>query len=215
MSEQGIKQTEGKTSYSEIDWSFIEKMAKCMNLNKGKYPPKNWQKPMNASLLLNAAQRHLIELQKDNLFDKENGAEHAVAVALNMMMYSYQQNEYSKSNSEKLEKDTCEIISRLKNENVLIIIENKKLKKELEAIKNSSKGECNVKAESSVDTQAIINSINDLYIKLNKPISPLRNNAPFPEFPYPHIKYHIKPPFVVNEHFSKPPFVDAKFDIRF
>lgn len=90
MQTNGIKQTEGKTSYSEIDWSFIEKMAKCMNLNKGKYPPKNWQKPMEAELLLDAAQRHLIELRRGELFDKENGAEHATAVALNMMMYSYQ-----------------------------------------------------------------------------------------------------------------------------
>lgn len=95
MSEQGIKQTEGKTSFSEIDWSFVEKMAKCMNLNKGKYPPKNWQKPMKVELLLDAAQRHLIELRKNEFFDRENGAEHAVAVALNMMMYSYQINNYS------------------------------------------------------------------------------------------------------------------------
>jgi hypothetical protein len=323
MSEQGIKQTEGKTSFSEIDWSFVEKMAKCMNLNKGKYPPKNWQKPMNASLLLDAAQRHLIELQKDNLFDKENGAEHAVAIALNMMMYSYQINNYSgllkqcnirnviqyynldkveesqkaidACKIEKLEKEIDSIIvlnhdlthkvndltfennklkkdiedkyleienlqklfknqqalylkekennealdnknyflsrtnKALKEENDLAIVfrgeqtakvkeltlENNKLKKELEAIKNSSKGECNVKVESSVDTQAIINSINDLYIKLNKPISPLRDSSPFPGFPYPHIKCHIKPPFVVNEPFSKPPFIDAKLDIRF
>lgn len=57
------------------------------------------------------------------------------------------------------------------------------LKKELEAIKNSAKG------ESSVDSQAIINSINDLYLKLNKSINPLRDSSPVPGFPYPQIKY--------------------------
>ena len=112
MQTNGIKQTEGKTSYSEIDWSFIEKMAKCMNLNKGKYPPKNWQKPMNPNLLLDAAQRHLIELQKDNLLDKENGVEHAVAVALNMMMYSYQQNKTDLSSKiESIRLGDCKAVS--------------------------------------------------------------------------------------------------------
>lgn len=264
MQTNGIKQTEGKTSYSEIDWSFIEKMAKCMNLNKGKYPPKNWQKPMEAELLLDAAQRHLIELHRGELFDKENGAEHAVAIALNMMMYSYQQNNcntklhdfgpkwgqellddlndskfnvrqgivFGKESQKALDARRIENLQKeledkyleienlqklfknqqalylkekennkaLSNNNYFLSCTNQALKKEiddnikkeLEAIKNSSKGECSAKAESSVDTQAIINSINDLYLKLNKPISPLRDSTPFPEFPYVRVKYYHK-----------------------
>jgi Domain of unknown function (DUF5664) len=281
MSEQGIKQTEGKTSFSEIDWSFVEKMAKCMNLNKGKYPSKNWQKPMNASLLLDAAQRHLIELQKDNLFDKENGAEHAVAVALNMMMYSYQQNnritelhdfgpkwgqellddlresndnfippkwidEYEKRVYDELKMlhqkansadDGHGIVFGEESQKTLDTCTIEKLQKELDAAykaisgleeRESLKFEKIVKLQKEIDSIIVLNhdlthKVNDLTFENNKLKKELeaiknspKNNIPFSEFPpYPQIKYYIKPPLVVNEPFSKPPFVDAKFDIRF
>ena len=85
---EGLKESENKLDY-EIDWNFVTKMAERMALNKGKYPPYNWQKPMDVSKLKSAMTRHFIEVMKDNHSDEqENG--HLIALALNAMMIVFQ-----------------------------------------------------------------------------------------------------------------------------
>ena len=83
----GKKQTEGKLDY-ELDWEFIELMAKKMAVNKDKYEPYNWTKPMEIEKLKQAMFRHVIEVMKGSYRDDVMG--HLESIALNAMFIHHQ-----------------------------------------------------------------------------------------------------------------------------
>ena len=83
-----IKESDNKLSY-ELDWNFIEAMAKRMEQNKGKYPPYNRQKPMDIEKLKQALLRHTIEVMKGNYTDIED-LDHLSAIACNAQFIYYQ-----------------------------------------------------------------------------------------------------------------------------
>ena len=85
---QGVKESEGKLEY-EFDWSFIDAMAQRMQLNKGKYEPYNWQKPMDVDKLKQALFRHTISVMK-GIYNDTNELDHLPAIADNAMMIWYQ-----------------------------------------------------------------------------------------------------------------------------
>ncbi len=86
---EGIKEENGKLEY-ELDWEFIEGMAKRMSLNKGKYPPYNWRKGIDIEKLKNALARHFMEVMKGNISDEQEMG-HLYALACNAMMIVAQQ----------------------------------------------------------------------------------------------------------------------------
>jgi len=88
---EGTKEIEGKLDY-ELSWEFIEGLAKRMAMNKGKYEPYNWKKPMNVEKLKQALTRHFMEIMKGNYSDEqENG--HFYGVVANCMMILHQLDE--------------------------------------------------------------------------------------------------------------------------
>lgn len=87
---EGVKDSNGKTDYSEIDWTFIEGLAKRMNKNKEKYEPFNYHKPMDVNLLKQSLLRHVIEILKGEYNDAGQEYGHFFATALNSMMIYYQ-----------------------------------------------------------------------------------------------------------------------------
>lgn len=89
MAEKGYKESIGKLEY-EIDWEFIEQLAQRMSVNKGKYKPYNWQKPMDPAQLKQSLVRHFIEVMKDNYKDEDREYGHLEALALNCMFINYQ-----------------------------------------------------------------------------------------------------------------------------
>lgn len=91
LSELGKKEVEGKVSYSEIYWEFIEAMAVRMNENKVKYGPHNYRKPLkDKEELLQSALRHLLKVIEPKEGDGETVQQHLASVADNVMMYFYQ-----------------------------------------------------------------------------------------------------------------------------
>lgn len=84
----GEKEEKDKLSY-ELDWTFVEGMAERMFLNKGKYPPYNWQKPIDVEKLNQALVRHFVEIQKGHE-DQQQTHGHYYALAVNAMMIVYQ-----------------------------------------------------------------------------------------------------------------------------
>ena len=88
--EVGLKHSKGKLMVDELDWTFIEEMAKGMSLAKNKYPPKNWQKPIDIESLKAACQRHLLEVWKDEYTDPEDSISHLAKIANNAMIMYYQ-----------------------------------------------------------------------------------------------------------------------------
>lgn len=86
----GIKESNGKLFY-ELDWEFIEEMAKRMQKNKkDKYPKFNWHKPIEIEGLKQALTRHFIEIMKGNYKDEDQELGHLTALSLNAMMIWYQ-----------------------------------------------------------------------------------------------------------------------------
>lgn len=83
-----LKDEKDKLFY-EIDWSFIEKMAKRLAMNKNKYPPYNWQNGENIAGINQAIARHFIEIQKGNYSDDQRLG-HYIALAVNSMIAVYQ-----------------------------------------------------------------------------------------------------------------------------
>lgn len=85
IKEETLKESKGKLSY-ELEWEFIERMAKRMELNKSKYPPYNWKhNKIEVSKLKEALSRHFIEVQKGN-YEDDGEYGHIVALACNAMM---------------------------------------------------------------------------------------------------------------------------------
>jgi hypothetical protein len=90
---KGIKEEEGKLPM-ELDWSFIEEMAKRMNKNKGKYELYNWMKPMDVEKLKQALARHFIQVAQGNYADDGDDMGHLLAISLNCMMLHHQLKRY-------------------------------------------------------------------------------------------------------------------------
>lgn len=88
INNEGLKEECEKLPY-ELDWEFVQGMAERMNMNKGKYPPYNWQKDIDIGKLKQAMARHFIEIQKGN-YDDEQILGHLYAISLNAMMITYQ-----------------------------------------------------------------------------------------------------------------------------
>lgn len=97
---EGTKESDGKLNY-ELDFEFIAQMAEKMNLNKSKYEPYNWKKPINIELLKQSLFRHVIEIMKDNYEDDNREFGHLESAALNCMMINYQLKNIKHENTSK------------------------------------------------------------------------------------------------------------------
>jgi hypothetical protein len=84
----GHKESNDKQEF-ELDWGFIESMAKRMTKNKTKYGKDNWKKPMDTEQLKQALFRHVLQVMKGNYHD-EDKLDHLDAIALNCMFIRYQ-----------------------------------------------------------------------------------------------------------------------------
>ncbi len=95
---QGVKESEGKISYQEINWDFVTAMAQRLNVNKTKYPVGNWKKEINLQEIEDALVRHVIKLvnpnpndtnDTDDTDDPENSLDHLAAIGVNCQILYY------------------------------------------------------------------------------------------------------------------------------
>lgn len=94
-----LKEDSGKLPY-ELEWEFIERMAKRMQSNKGKYEPYSWRDNyIGIDKLKPALSRHFIEIQKGNYEDDGDKYGHLIALACNAMMMIEQLKHEEKSNN--------------------------------------------------------------------------------------------------------------------
>ena len=87
---EGIKETENKVNYGELDWDYIDNMSLRMSKNLDKYPPKNWQKKLDIQELAKSAIRHARKILQEIDNDEETLQQHATALGCNGMMINYQ-----------------------------------------------------------------------------------------------------------------------------
>lgn len=90
LKERGIKESNGKINYEELDWDYIDLMVLRMSKNLEKYPPKNWQKKMNIKKLAEASIRHARKIIQEIENDEESLQEHSIALGCNGMMINFQ-----------------------------------------------------------------------------------------------------------------------------
>ena len=86
--DSGVKHDSDKLPY-EFDWGFIRGLAERMALNKDKYPPYNWKKPLDKERIKQALFRHVMEVMSDNMSDEGRDLGHLEAIALNSMFLYY------------------------------------------------------------------------------------------------------------------------------
>jgi hypothetical protein len=91
MNETG-KISEGKVSYKEIEWDFIEAMAKRFNDNKGKYPEFSWKTIEDITGVEDALVRHVLAYLKKDPFDSETPEDHLAAAGVNLQIIYYLRN---------------------------------------------------------------------------------------------------------------------------
>lgn len=97
--EQGIKETEGKLDYSEINFNLLDLMAKRFMDNKGKYKKGNTKNIIDKDDIAWAAFRHLRKMVQPIKDDPETYLDHLAATATNLSIILDQlENEANKSN---------------------------------------------------------------------------------------------------------------------
>ena len=80
----GIKETEGKLDYSEINFELFDLMAKRFMSNKHKYSAGNTKKPLDIKQIEQATFRHLRKMIQPIEGDEETYLDHLVATATNL-----------------------------------------------------------------------------------------------------------------------------------
>jgi hypothetical protein len=91
-SKEGVKETDGKLDYSEINLQILDLMAERFTANKHKYPKGNMKKPLDKHSLVWAAFRHIRKMLQPIENDPESFKEHLTAVLCNMSMVLDQEN---------------------------------------------------------------------------------------------------------------------------
>ena len=93
---EGIKESEGKLMTMELDSRFTKEMAKVMTINKSKYLRGNKYKDIDAILLFESMERHLLavkeHLQYGTSIIDDDGCNHIAKIATNADMLFVQLN---------------------------------------------------------------------------------------------------------------------------
>lgn len=82
----GVKESEDKSDYSEINLDILDLMSERMMANKHKYPKGNSKKPIPEGQLEWAMFRHIKKILKPIPNDPESKKDHLAAIACNVSM---------------------------------------------------------------------------------------------------------------------------------
>lgn len=83
---EGIKESDGKTDYSEINFDILDLMAARFEANKHKYPKGNMLKPIDINSLLWPIFRHWKKMKFPIVDDVESFKDHLAAIMCNCSM---------------------------------------------------------------------------------------------------------------------------------
>jgi hypothetical protein len=84
----GLKYDDGKAPLHLVDMDVLIDVANVFGYGAEKYAEHNWRKGMKITRLLNAAMRHIAELQKGIDTDPESNHSHAAHTIANLVMVS-------------------------------------------------------------------------------------------------------------------------------
>jgi len=87
MTETASKFDTGKAPLCLIDSDALLDVAQVFAFGEKKYARHNWRKGIEATRLLDAAQRHILELQAGRDIDSESGLNHAAHGIACLLMF--------------------------------------------------------------------------------------------------------------------------------
>jgi len=87
--EQALRYNDGKPKWSLVHFQSLIPMVRVLEYGCIKYAPKNWQKPMDTTQILESMQRHLAALFDGEEVDSESGISHMGHIMANAMFFNY------------------------------------------------------------------------------------------------------------------------------
>jgi hypothetical protein len=97
---KGLRYNAGKRKWSLVHFESLEPMIEVLEYGAKKYEPKNWQKGLDKSEILESLQRHLAKLFDGEEIDQESGLHHIGHIMCNAMFYSYYLQKEKKESNE-------------------------------------------------------------------------------------------------------------------
>lgn len=89
MIAEGIKNDQEKSRMDLLDADALEGLAEVLTFGAKKYDAHNWRAGIKNSRLVSALLRHLMAIQRGELFDPESGKPHIDHIGCNWMFLSY------------------------------------------------------------------------------------------------------------------------------
>lgn len=89
LQEKAMRFNGGKPQWSLVHFKSLEPMIRVLEFGALKYAPRNWQKPMDITQILESMQRHLAALFDGEEVDNESGISHMGHIMCNAMFYNY------------------------------------------------------------------------------------------------------------------------------
>lgn len=95
---------DGKVMMQLLPFPELEEIAKVLTAGAKKYSPNSWQNLSDGFERYKGAMlRHLTEVEKGNVFDKDTGCMHAAQIACNaIFMLHYKMEELKNTNNEQI-----------------------------------------------------------------------------------------------------------------
>jgi uncharacterized HAD superfamily protein len=81
---QGLRFNEGKNKLSLVPTSLIEGVGQVMTFGASKYEPRNWEKGMSWSKVIDSLDRHILAFKSGEDYDKESNLLHLNHAACNI-----------------------------------------------------------------------------------------------------------------------------------
>lgn len=99
--EVGIKFDQSKPRLSLVDPNLVEGMAVVLGQGEQKYGKLNWKLGLGYSRVIDAAKRHLAQIECGEDVDADSGMSHAVHVCCNMMFLDYYRRHHYSFNDDR------------------------------------------------------------------------------------------------------------------
>lgn len=81
----GLRYNTGKTRYSLIPSEWTRALAEVLTRGAEKYAPRNWERGMDHSIMLDCLGRHIDAFTRGERYDSETGCHHLAHAAWNVL----------------------------------------------------------------------------------------------------------------------------------
>lgn len=85
MDNDALRFNEAKTRYDLIPYEWKKVLAEILTFGANKYSDRNWEKGMDWGKMIASAERHVVDFQSGQSYDRESGCHHLGHAAWNYL----------------------------------------------------------------------------------------------------------------------------------